>query len=351
MRALRLLALVLAATAVSLLLAEGVLRVLDLPRRAPPPAKDEQFFVLGDGAGGLGYVNKPNARLRFRYASDPRGYFDEGSSVVHATNSMGFRGAEFPPPSPCGLRIAFLGDSFTFGEGVKDAHTFAEQTANALRASGDRAVVPLNFGVGGYNAEQAARMLAQRALLAEPGAVVLGYSANDVRSALFSIGPRGELRRRPAPDGRGAVSGSPWHLVRLVSEARHGPERTRRAIATLRAAYAEDGARWAATRAALDAMGATCAERGMPCVAVVFPLLFSLDAYPLAEEHARIVGALRGAGFRVVDLLPALRGLEARDLWVHPGDHHPNEQVHALAGARIAEEIAATCPGPCGCAP
>ena len=75
----------------------------------------------------------PSAKIKFEYDSNPRGYFEEGNIVVHTTNSMGFRGKEFTVDRINNKKkIIFLGDSFTFGEGVKDKDTFAIQTVNKL---------------------------------------------------------------------------------------------------------------------------------------------------------------------------------------------------------------------------
>jgi hypothetical protein len=49
-------------------------------------------------------------------------------------------------------------------------------------------------------------------------------------------------------------------------------------------------------------------------------------------------------GVPVLDLLPAFQGRKAKDLWVSPGDHHPNERAHAIAAneiGRFLEELLA----------
>ena len=58
------------------------------------------------------------------------------------------------------------------------------------------------------------------------------------------------------------------------------------------------------------------------------------------RRHQIVAAACRDLGIESLDLLEDLRGLDARTLWVHPRDHHPNELVHALAAERIAEVVA-----------
>jgi len=109
-----------------LLASEGFLYLMGLPREHRPHSHPPQFAPV-PGSDFL-YVNLPSAHIRFQYDSDPRLYFGPGRTVDHSTNSFGFRGAEFTRAKPPGtIRILFLGDSFTFGEGVHDQATLPER--------------------------------------------------------------------------------------------------------------------------------------------------------------------------------------------------------------------------------
>jgi hypothetical protein len=116
----------------------------------------------------------------------------------------------------------------------------------------------------------------------------------------------------------------------------------RRRIAGYRSMYAPDAPGWIASREALARMGAACKARGVPFVVAIFPLFGTPldDAYPFEAVHLTIGQAAGAAGARVVDLLPAYRGLRW-DLLVVDGvdDEHPNEIAHRIAAQTLLKAL------------
>jgi len=77
---------------------------------------------------------RPHAEWGHEYSSNDRGYFDADNTIPYRANSAGFRGPEFQDPRPPHtLRIAILGDSFPFGEGVKDDDVAPRRIERLLR--------------------------------------------------------------------------------------------------------------------------------------------------------------------------------------------------------------------------
>lgn len=74
---------------------------------------------------------------------------------------------------------------------------------------------------------------------------------------------------------------------------------------------------------------------GSELVIVLFPLLYEFDDYAFADIHDKIGDFCRSEGIPLLDLLPAFSKHDARELWVHPIDHHPNEIAHRI----VAEEL------------
>jgi hypothetical protein len=84
-------------------------------------------------------------------------------------------------------------------------------------------------------------------------------------------------------------------------------------------------------------------------VVAIFPLFGQpLDAsYPFAEIHAQVAQAAAAGGARVVDLLPAYRGLRFELLVVDgAADEHPNEIAHRIAAGVILKAIEDVLPPP-----
>jgi hypothetical protein len=101
-------------------------------------------------------------------------------------------------------------------------------------------------------------------------------------------------------------------------------------------------------------MGRLCAERGVPLVIAIFPLFGQpLDhRYPFGDIHAQVAQAAAAAGAKVVDLLPAYRGLRW-DLLVVDGtdDEHPNEIAHRIAADVLLRALDDVLPVPAGARP
>ncbi|MFT4569789.1 MAG: lysophospholipase L1-like esterase [Hyphomicrobiaceae bacterium] len=108
-------------------------------------------------------------------------------------DNEGFRTTGFPPLSqgqnePLGLRkVAFLGDSCTFGWGLEDKLTFIGQLDGLQRSSEPPHLSLRNAGYPGHSAVMGEYVFRQRVLDWQPDIVVIGYSANNAfRFALSS---------------------------------------------------------------------------------------------------------------------------------------------------------------------
>ena len=95
--------------------------------------------------------------------------------------SQGFRTGEYAPHAPAGtVRIACIGDSWTFGMNVDQDRTYPSRLLARLRpAPGGTNVEVLNFGVLGYSSFQGLQLLKSRVLGLSPDVLVIGFGMND----------------------------------------------------------------------------------------------------------------------------------------------------------------------------
>ncbi|MCB0352305.1 MAG: SGNH/GDSL hydrolase family protein [Bdellovibrionales bacterium] len=130
-------------------------------------------------------VPHPNDSIIYELAPGSDVVFQRAPTRI---NSCGMRDQEFSIPKPPGtIRIAFLGDSFTFGWGVKEEESFpsvAEKILNRFFAS-DFKVETLNFGVPGYSTFQEVASFEEKALDFDPDAVVVFFVENDFGLPFF----------------------------------------------------------------------------------------------------------------------------------------------------------------------
>ena len=104
-------------------------------------------------------------------------------------DERGFRATGFAPPDPAASpsRVAFLGDSCTFGWNVDTRETFVAQLSSIQRSvAPDEPMDLVNGGFPGDSAVAGFYKLRERVLPLAPDLVVLGFSAhNAFRFSLF----------------------------------------------------------------------------------------------------------------------------------------------------------------------
>jgi hypothetical protein len=346
-------------------MAETGLRLAGMrPQRYPPPL----FLAWGDGkfhdAGmwGDGRIKQPSAfaqqgvqmgeyvpgaRFKIVYATNPRGYFEDDNSVEVRINSLGMRGPEVEKAKPEGVyRILGLGDSFTFGVGVRDEDTFLRRLETLLNAQPDegRRCEVLNAGVQGYNTRDEVVCLEQRWLELSPDLVLITFYLNDAYAdaAFLNMG-QGQGVYLDQPDGLARYSflyDSLQHAYRARISWQKMYEHYSLFYFTQPQQFfqqAQPGeVDWHVSAQALARAKQLSQERNFKLGLVLFPELIDLDSrYPFAAIHAVIHDACGQLQIPMLDLLEVYRGRDARDLWVHPTDHHPNEEAHRLAAGAI----------------
>ncbi len=314
----------------SALLAEGVCRIANIGNPAIPVWEEDRI-------AGARHAYAPNSSLIYRYPDNPRGYFNELNEIWGSINSSGFRGQERRIAKPASVRrVAFLGDSFTLGIGVRDDDTLPAQFERAMgrRSRGPAApeIQALNFGISDSSTPRQIELLEKVVLGFQPDVVILVLFLNDAdlrgTSEFLRDGKVfAPLRRHSFFLNAliGSVEASRLH-AEMVEHYQSG--------------YTDGRPGWEAVKAALQKGKALSVTEGFEWVVALYPVLFQLDhRYPFDEVHRTIAQYCQAADIPFVDLLDSLRGQRDLDLWVHRTDQHPNERAHALAAAGLADRV------------
>lgn len=282
---------------------------------------------------GARYALKRGAEGRHAFPSDPRGYFDPDGSLTYRTNALGFRGPETREEKPAGtFRIIGLGDSFTFGRGVRFEDTFLARLQQRLDdAAGAGRFEVLNWGTAGFDTTDEAALLAYRGPAFDPDLVILCFFLNDTRP-----GPTARaFNRVPERSERPAWRRASAFLDQLADRLDRG-RRLEKLIADYHAAYRDDAPGWRDARAALTRARDQARREGFQLVVMIFPVLWDLSGpSPFLDLHARVAAFAASLGLPVLDLLPAFAGHDGPELWAHPVDQHPGPEAHAIAAEAL----------------
>ncbi len=306
-----------AATLLALVLAEASLR-LAAPRLAP---RRGQPVIVPGGEGGPLYRLAPGTSFREEWDGDPLGALPPGAALSYEIDAAGYRSG-----AAAGIPTALLvmGDSFTFGEGVRVPDRFTERLAASSRDVLAGAGI-YNAGVPGWSTMDEVAVLPELLAARRPRAVLIVAQPNDaVPIAHAQRRDGGDLLALPGAGGLRLLA-----LLRAPGAARATEEWYRSYWLGANRRFG-DG-----LGVALQVAAEECARAGARLGVACFPLLHRLDDLPLADVHAELSRKCRVAGIPYLDLGAAFAGRDEAALWVHPTDHHPNAAAHGIAAAAL----------------
>jgi lysophospholipase L1-like esterase len=287
---------------------------------------------------GVPYLLAPNAQATHRFGSNPRGYFDGNGNLTYETNSLGWRSPETTLEKPPGrFRILGIGDSFTFGTGVRLEDLFLTRLAEHLEAEAPGRFEVINLGVMGFNTSHELHLLRNAGLALDPDLVVICYVLNDAEV----LRPASKKHEGAAPS-MGSSERTPSLLFDHLKERLRNRRAREAAVTRILADYADRAPGFASVQHSLMEIGRLARETGIPVVLMIFPNMWELDeGYPFAPAHAKVAAAAERAGIPALDLIDAFQGEDGVSLWVHPSNQHPNEEAHAIAGRALHEFLRA----------
>ncbi len=259
-------------------------------------------------------------------------------AVCANRNPMGYRDEIWPVTKPTATRrIAFVGDSFTFGWGINDPRDrFTDLIERRFAESGEPMRVEV-MNVGKPGTETGEHIDAIRKMIEgfDVDEAVLCYCFNDIDDLTRS----GETPRAPyPPPGTFTNLESSFLLdylyVQLV--ARPSPGMVDYFDRLARTYW--DPQSWSIQCYRFDLMIRLCREKDVDFRVALLPMPRNGKGdYDPYAVHARVAGFFESRSVPVVDLLPTVKGIPSAELVVNSRDYHPNERANSLFADHIWE--------------
>jgi lysophospholipase L1-like esterase len=261
----------------------------------------------------------------------------------YTRNRWMLRDRDYAAPRPdARTRILVLGDSFTYGLGVRDDEAIFPailETRLNERGVGTPPVEVLNSGIVGSLTEHWVRNWDQLAPAFDPDVLLIVFFHRDGTARFFLREFFQRIRERIVERNERMPLYRHSHLFRILRDAIDRQVVSRVYTRGMVDAYVgtpEETEQWRRTQADLlylrDAARARRASVGL----AVFPVLVELDeGYPFREISEVVMRFADENGIAAHDLLPAFLGRDAPGLWVSDLDQHPNARGHAIAAESL----------------
>lgn len=292
-----------------------------------------------------------------------------------STNSAGIRDREVALVSPADtIRVLTMGDSHTFGYGVKNEDTWPRQLAREL--SGSRAVdgrqfEVINGGIEGLSLQQELQFFKEKLSRLRPDHLILAYYWNDMPivghpdDPIAGVDMAGQFRSCDDPSGHAGglaeegKSALSQRLVKKVALAMRGSyllyslvqrlpflqmtvfpavetqwKRTVLAGGTTPRVEAS----WEFVRGELTEWKLLGDQAGFQLTVVIVPLFeqMTTGGYASSAYQSRLAGIAAEVGIPVVDPLTAIRAIEpSYPADFVPFDGHPTGRIYQV----IAKEV------------
>jgi len=225
------------------------------------------------------------------------------------------------------LRILMLGDSLTFGWGVKIEETVSKRLERQLNETGIASEV-INTGVGNYNTSMEVAYFLNEGHKYKPDIVVLNYFINDAEpTPTYS---NGWLARHSFAYVNLSAR---WDILLRQLAVRPGWLKYYSKL------YDENSPGRMATVKSIDALVDYSRENGIKLIFVNYPELRNLNDYPFSDVQNFVAAAAKKAKAPYVSLLETVKGLDEAKLWVSPDDSHPNGYANQLFVAPILAAV------------
>jgi lysophospholipase L1-like esterase len=251
----------------------------------------------------IGHVHRPSKSM-------------ELMDVMVDINSDGHRDKEYPVDKSDKHRIIFLGDSLTFGWGVKEEETFATLIEEDMNSQSPTEVI--NFGTGNYNTEQEVNLFIEKGLKYNPDKVVLFYFINDAeitpeKSELWFL-------------GYSQFISFYWSRINSLLNNIMPSKSFQEYYESL---YGNDQQGWINTRKAIIQLRDICQSRGIEFQVVLLPELHDVNNEIFTNVYNNLALFLKDNDIDYLNLAKLFENYPDQiGLWVNYDDAHPNNIAH-----------------------
>jgi len=258
-------------------------------------------------------------------------------------NEHGYRDYEYSLKKPEGIfRVLVLGDSQTFGHGIKDLKdTWVKKLEAKLQKEGRNASIEvLSISGPGWNSDTHLYELFENGFKFNPDLVILAYALNDIpfptsvncNSSDRKITPNINIFQSSK-----LASFIHFRINRLLEKVGEKPSY----FDCLNQAYGSIG--WEMNKFYLDMMGLALSIKKIHFMITVIPIIHQLDDdYPLIDAHKKLKEFAQQRNFEFLDFYEeGFKNLDANNLKISKTNDHLNQRASDITANTLFNRLKA----------
>jgi GDSL-like Lipase/Acylhydrolase family len=290
------------------------------------------------------FMASQNPQMVYELKPGFRGLY---AGVPISISSMGFRengqNGQTDERSTPRLRVLTIGDSITFGQGVGDDATLAQQIKAKLKERGISIDVQ-NLGIPGYDTCQEYWLYKERGMHLKHDAVLHIYYENDTDPPVFRvvngavISPDTQLGRFHAVAAWARKHSLIYNVIWTRWQVfKHRMNTTDHYLTMLATKFSEHNPGWQRSKACLKDLVALAQSRSIRVIVIPFPIpgLLNEKPYPLNHYIESVCKAAEANKAACLDVVPSLQQSDMK-LTVSSVEDHPSAEVYQAVADQVA---------------
>ncbi len=267
--------------------------------------------------------------IKFEEDIDHHGYYKANDYTIWFNyNQFGSRWIAASEQPLEGTGVLLLGDSFTYGSGIRCEDTYAYRLQEKLRAAG-QAVTILNFGKSGANARTCLENYRTVKDRADHEIVLYALHLNDL--IVFDTS---YILRNQALDWPGARDSK---FIEFILKRLNNYVGRQFKIKKLTSPEIYQAKYYHKNMAAIVDLKNQVQSEGKIFRVALLPIYIDLKKDTFRPVYNTIKQDLQAKGIEVFDLTEGYRSYSDNSMWIMPVDQHPNEKANDIIATDLTE--------------
>lgn len=243
-------------------------------------------------------------------------------------------------------RVVVIGDSLTYGDGVKSVEAYPYRLKEKLLNHRYGNYQVLNLGIKGINIDEEFQILTRSnpyfgssAFSFDPDVIILTFCVNDI-----------EVMRKPRPESKILPSGIHdfflgnslfYKFVHIkINQLLSGIGIQQSYPDFLKSIYSSNSEEWMLFNNYLNRFIYDVKRRNIKILLVIFPSMESLDdSHPYLDLYSKVIDIGIRNDAEVLNLFPYFKGRDARSLRVSDLNGHPNKEAYEIPAEAIYKTL------------